>query len=104
MSTGGKLGSVDILAGVNTLLYAVSGRIPFYATISVVNRNDKDVKIRIAIVDGLTVADLTDDDYIEYDVTLRPNGVLERTNISININHCVVVYSDSSNVSFGMWA
>lgn len=104
MSFGGKLGSVDVSGGVNTLLYAVTGRIGFNANISASNRNDYDVKVRIAIVDGLTVSDLADDDYIEYDTTLRPYGILERTDVKVRINQCVVVYSDHSNVSFGMWA
>jgi len=102
MSFGGKLASTDVSAATNTLLYAVSGRIGFDSNIRVVNRNDYDVEIRIAIVDGLTVNDLGDDDYIEYDTILRPKGNLTLTGVRIKRNQAVVVYSGSANVSFSI--
>lgn len=101
---GGKLNSVNPSANTNTSLYAVTGRLGFNATISASNRNNFDTLIRIAIVDSLTISEIGDDDYIEYNVTLRPYGVLERSNVKIKQNKTVVVWSEYGNVSFGIWA
>lgn len=105
MNFGGKLASVSPLAGVNTFLYS-PGKLGFYATLAVANKNDYDVKIRIAIIDSETddINDLAEDDWIEYDVTLRANGIIERDDIALKNRNSVIVYSDSSNVNFALWA
>jgi len=102
---GGKLASVSPSAGVNTFLYS-PGRIGFYATIAITNRNAKDVKIRLAIIDSEDddITDLAVDDWIEYDVTIRPNGLIERDNVAIKDRNSVIVYSDTANVNFAIWA
>jgi len=102
---GGKLASVSPSAGVNTFLYS-PGALGFYATLAITNRNDEDVKIRVAIIDSEDddIADLVVDDYIEYDVTLRANGLIERDNVAIKDRNSVIVYSDTANVNFAIWA
>ena len=102
---GGKLASVSPEAGVNTFLYS-PGRIGFYATLAITNRNDKDVKIRVAVIDSEDddINDLAVDDWIEYDVTLRANGLIERTDIAIKDRNSIIVYANTSNVNFALWA
>jgi len=102
---GGKLASVSPNAGVNTFLYS-PGRLGFYATLAITNRNDFDVKIRVAIIDSESddINDLAEDDWIEYDVPLRANGIIERDDIAIKDRNSIIVYSDSSNVNFALWA
>ena len=102
--TLGRLAAKTLGAGVNTLIYTVPERSNGFSTaVNISNRNDTDVKIRIALVDGV-VADLSSEDYIEYDVTVRANGVLERDGIDMTIGQSIVGYSDTGNVSFTMWS
>jgi len=104
MSFGGRLGEVDISARTNTLLYANTSRLWFKATVSIVNRNDEDVKIRLALVTGSQASDLTDAQWIEYDTTIRANGMLERSGISVQKGSCLVGYSNKGNVNFVVYA
>jgi len=102
--TLGRLAAVDISAGTNTLIYTVppaSGE--FKATVNICNRNKSDVEIRLAIVDGI-LADLANEDWIEYDVTLRAGGLIERSGLEMTPGQSVIGYSDKSNVSFQVWA
>lgn len=102
---GGKLASISPEAGVNTMLYGQKA-LGFYATLAITNRNDKDVKIRVAIIDSETydITALDDNDWIEYDVTIRANGGIERDDIALKDRNSVVVYADTANVNFALWA
>ena len=94
--TSGRLSAVDITAGVNTSLYTCPTSFPMKVTVSITNRNNKDVVIRLARLDGT----LDDADYIEYDITIRANGLIERFGIELAPTQSLVGYSDTSNVSF----
>lgn len=102
---GGKLASVTPEAGVNTMLYGKKA-LGFYATLNIVNKNKYDVKIRVAIIDSETydITALAEDDWIEYDTTIRANGGIERSEIAIKDRNSVVVYADTANVNFALWA
>lgn len=95
----GRLAAVDIEAGINTLIYQASGRQAFNVTVRICNRNSEDVKIRLALVNG-DLNDLIDADYIEYDVMLRANGLIERSDISLAGRQSLIGYSDIGNVTF----
>jgi len=100
----GRLAAVDINAGVNTLIYTVPERSgEFSATLNICNRNDADVVIRFAIVDGV-LADLVDADWVEYDVTVRKGGLIERSGIKMKPGQSIIGYSATSNVNFSIWA
>ncbi|GAG20099.1 unnamed protein product, partial [marine sediment metagenome] len=43
---------------------------------------------------------LDDADYLEYDVTIRANGLIIRSGIELAPTQSLVGYSDTSNVSF----
>jgi len=101
--TSGRLSAVDIKAGTETLIYTVEGSQPFEVTVNICNRNDSDVTVRLAFVDGV-LADLVDADYIEYNITVRAGGMLERSGIKMTPNQSIIGYSDKSNVSFQVWA
>jgi len=94
----GRLATLDITAGVNTVLYTHSGGSSINAILSVVNRNDTDVEISVARSER-DVTTPSADDYIEYETILRPKGILER-DIKLAGYQSLIVYSDSSNVSF----
>jgi len=102
--TLGRLSAIDISAGTNTLIYTVPERSTnFSATVNICNRNDSDVVIRLALVDGV-LADLVDADYIEYDIIVRAGGLIERSDIRMVEGQSLVGYSDNSNVTFQVWA
>ncbi len=65
-------------------------------TLNIVNRSDANRKVRVALSADTTI---TDDEYIEYDVSIPANGVLERTGIVCSANNGLYVYSDGASVS-----
>jgi len=97
----GRIATVDMPAGVNTVLYTMPVGVILVLTVGICNRNSSDVKIRLAFTDG---GDLTDADYLEYDTIVRANGVFERTGIALAGEQVLIGYSDKENVSFAIWA
>lgn len=95
----GRLSAVDLLAGVNTLLYTMPGGRAMNVSVRIVNRNTEDVTIRLALLDG-DLSTLADEDYIEYNTILRANGYIEHEVISMSQLQTLVGYSDTSNVTF----
>ena len=103
MSYLGRLAAVEPSVGVNTLIYTTPpGSSGISATVSICNRNATDAVIRLAFVDGV-VADLVDADWIEYDVTIRAGGILERSDIRTTRGQSFVGYSNTANVNFQIW-
>ena len=101
--TLGRLAAVTVSANTNTLIQTVPAKAGIYATtVNIINLNDEDVVIRLAFVDGVLV-DLSTEDWIEYDVTIRANGIIERTQIKMAPGQSIVGYSDTNNVNFQVW-
>lgn len=96
----GRIATVDMPAGVNTVIYTMPSGTIQVLTIGVCNRNTSDVKIRLAFTNG---GELTDADYLEYDTLVRANGVFERTGIALAGEQVLIGYSDTANVSFAIW-
>ena len=97
MATG-RLGTADftaIGAGVNHAVYTVPLTTFSVVTVSVVNRSAGAVLIRIALA---TSASPTDAEWLEYDVSLSPKGVLERTGIVMDTGKILVVRSSAIGV------
>lgn len=93
----GKLGSADLAATTNTLLYTVPASTVTTANVRVCNRNAAaSVKVRVAIGTGASPATT---DYIEYDTAIPANGILEDTGVVLAAGEKVWVYSDTANVS-----
>lgn len=90
----GKLGSADLAGGVDTLLFTAAALQPF--NIRFANRNAAPVKIRVAIGAG---AGPVAADYIDYDVTVLANGILEDSAVVASAGEKVWVRSDTANVS-----
>lgn len=98
----GLITAVDMQAGVNTVIYTMPVGLIQVLNISIANRNDKDVKIRLAIVDGgLNV--LGNANWLEYDTILRENGLIVRYGLALNGEQSLIGYSDTGNVSFVLW-
>lgn len=97
MATG-RLGTADftaIGAVTNHAVYTVPATTFSVVTVSVVNRSASSVLIRIALASS---ASPTDAEYLEYDVSLSPKGVLERTGIVMDTGKILVVRSSAIGV------
>lgn len=93
MATG-KLGSADLSAGVDTLLFTASANQAF--NIRFANRNNTSVAIRVAIGTGSAPAAT---DYVDYDVTVQAHGILEDTGLVCSSGEKIWVRSNTANVS-----
>jgi hypothetical protein len=95
MATG-RLGTADLAAATLTTLYTVPATTFTVATVSVVNRGAAPALIRIAMASS---ASPTDAEWLEYDVSLSPKGVLERTGIVMDAAKLLVVRSSATSVN-----
>jgi len=97
MATG-RLGTADftvIGAVTNHAVYTVPATTFSVVTVSVVNRGASAALIRIALA---TSASPTDAEWLEYDVSLSPKGVIERTGIVMKTGEIIVVRSSTTSV------
>ena len=95
MATG-RLGTADLAAVTLTTVYTVPATTFTVATVSVVNRGASAALIRIALASS---ASPTDAEWLEYDVSLSPKGVLERTGIVMDAAKLLVVRSSATGVN-----
>ena len=95
MATG-RLGAADLSATTNTSIYTCPVTTFTVASVSICNRNATTVTVRLALA---TSATPSGSEYLEYDVQILANGVLERTGIVLDAGKQLVVYSSSANVS-----
>lgn len=93
--SNGKLGAADLAATTPTTVYNPSG-VTGAVTVSVCNRNATPVTVRLAIS---AIATPTAAEYIEYDVSVPGNGVLERTGLVIGTGQFLVAYASATLVS-----
>ena len=96
----GTLGQSALSAATNTTVYTVPSQKLAAISINVVNRGNIACKVRLAIAATGTPAN---QEYLEYDVTIAPNGVLERTGIVASASKNVVAYCDNANVSVNVY-
>lgn len=89
----GILGKSDVPAITDTSVYTVPADTFSVVTINVVNRTTVPKTVRVAL--AADDASVGDDEYIEYDVEILPNGVLERTGVVIEATKEVVVRANA---------
>ena len=90
--SSGILATVDIEAGVDTLLYKMPSGMARRVTVNICNKNTSDVLIQLT-AEGIS---------LENDTIIRSNGVL-RTEIALGGEQSLRCYSDSANVHFMVW-
>jgi hypothetical protein len=95
MATG-RLGIADLAATTLTTLYTCPATTFTVASVNICNRTASPVTVRIAVA---SVATPTNAEYIEYDITIAANQVLERTGIVIDAGKLIVVRSSATGVS-----
>jgi hypothetical protein len=96
MATG-RLGAQDLPAGgTGTVLYQCPADTFAVVTVNMVNRTAGDVSVRIAVSASPTPLD---SEFVEYDSTIIPNGVLERTGFVLDAAKYVIVRASGTGVS-----
>ena len=95
MATG-RLGASDVSATTNTTVYTCPADTYSVVAVNICNRGSATAALRIALAASDTP---TAAEYIEYDVDVFANNVLERTGIVLSAGQKVVVYSSTANIS-----
>lgn len=95
MATG-RLGVADLAATTNTTLYTCPVDTFTVASVSVCNRGNSAISVRLAIAASDTPLA---SEFIEYDVEILGKGVLERTGIVLDAGKKIVIRSTAANVS-----
>jgi len=95
MATG-RLGTADLTAATDTTVYTVPASTFAVVSVSFCNRTTTPVNVRLALAAAGTP---TADEYLEYDVELAPNGVVERTGIVMDTTKNIVARASNSGVS-----
>jgi len=90
----GLLGKADLTAATDTLLFTATA----LQTVNIrfANRNASAVKVRVAIGTGASPAVA---DYVDYDVAILANGILEDMGLVISSGEKIWARSDTANVS-----
>lgn len=92
----GRLGAQNLTQNVDTDLYVVPPDTFSVVTVSVCNRGSVAAKVRLSLSSISTPAA---SEYLEFDVDIPPNGVLERTGIVMDANRILVIRSNAANVN-----
>ena len=97
----GILGQAALSASTNTTVYTVPASTQAVVNITVVNRSAAAAAaVRLALS---TTGSPGNAEWIEYDVSVPKNGVLERTAISLNASKNIVAYTAGSDVSVSVY-
>ena len=99
MATG-RLGTFALAATTLTTVYTVPSNNYAVFNVSFTNTNSTSVTIRLAIA---TLATPAASEYIEYDTTIIPKGVFERSGLVANGNLLIVAYSSASGVNANVY-
>lgn len=94
--SSGTLGQADLAATTNTTVYTVPASKVATFNVNVLNRTGANVTARLAICAS---GSPSNSEYFEYDATIPPNGVLERTGIVASAGKNLVVYASATGVS-----
>ena len=96
----GILGQSAPSATTNTTVYTVPAATTSVVNVNVLNRGSGAATVRIALAASGTP---TDSEYIEYEATIPPKGVLERTGIALDAGKLVVVYTSTGDTSVNVY-
>ena len=93
----GKLGSAAPAATTNTVIYTVPVDKYAVVSISVLNRSATACnEVRIAVGANTNPSTM---DFLEYNVSLPPTGVVERSGVVMSTGEKVVVYAQNATAS-----
>jgi hypothetical protein len=92
----GRLGAQDLTLNTDTTVYTCPSDTFAVATVNVVNRGSSAILVNVAISSGATPLN---SEYIEFETSLSPKGVLERTGLVVDASRRIIVRSSSSDVN-----
>jgi hypothetical protein len=101
MATG-RLGAINLSAATWTgsVAYTCPDTTFSVVTLSICNRGASPITIRVALSTTSGSGTPADAEYLEYDVTLAPKGVLERTGIVMDsTNKYLKVYASAATAN-----
>ena len=101
MATG-RLGVADLASATYTNLYTCPATTFAVVNVSLCNRNATAVQVRIALTTTSASGNTApaDNAFLEYDVTIPANAVLERTGVVVDsTNKYIVVRASTTGVS-----
>jgi hypothetical protein len=101
MATG-RLGVADLASATYTNLYTCPATTFAVVNVSLCNRNSTAVQVRIALTTTSASGNTApaDNAFLEYDVTIPANAVLERTGVVVDsTNKYIVVRASTTGVS-----
>ena len=98
MATG-RLGAANLSAATNTTVYDCPDSTFAVVTLSICNRSASAVTIQVAICTAITASSPDPSEYLEFDVSVLPKGVLERTGIVMAADQRLVVRSSATSVN-----
>lgn len=88
-------GKAVILAATTKPVFTAPANKAYSVNINICNRSTSPVKVRLAIGSSSPL----DAEFIEYDATIDPSGVLERTGRRVYPSEVVTVYADAAGLS-----
>jgi hypothetical protein len=94
MATG-RLGVQDLTADTDTTVYTVPVGTYAVANVSITNRNEAAISMKLAMA---TTGIPTDEEWVEWNTIIIPNGVFERTGLVMQGGLNIVVNTNASNV------
>jgi hypothetical protein len=94
MATG-RLGVQDLTADTDTTVYTVPVGTYAIANVSVTNRNATSITLRLAMA---TTSTPDNEEWIEYDTVIIPNGVFERTGLVMQGGLNIVTKANQGSV------
>ena len=97
----GLLGKRNLVAGVPQSVYVCAKDRATVAGISFCNRTSDPVRVSLAITENESV--IANKEYVEYNVLLGPNEVLERTSIYVSPYYYITAIADRPGVSAVCW-
>jgi hypothetical protein len=95
----GRLGTADLSATTYTTVYTVPATTFTVASVSVCNRSASPVTFRLALTTTAGPGTPANSEFLEFDVTILANGVLERTGIVMEAGMRLVAFASATGTS-----
>lgn len=100
----GFVASAKLPARQNTAIYTVPDGEEALISLFVSNQGPSQARFRLAISDENAGANITTDQYIEYNTDIFPRNSYQRRDIKVRGNQSIVAYSDNPDVAFAVYA